>query len=93
MLRGLIVLLLLANTGYFLWTQGHLAPLGLAPAEEREPELRVIQTEHGFYIRDIGYPRAEHEAIGGKSEARSERFGVAEKAAEIGDDVQDGRFE
>lgn len=38
MLRGLIVLLLLANAGYFLWTQGHLAPLGLAPAEEREPE-------------------------------------------------------
>ena len=38
MLRWVIALLLLANTGYFLWTQGHLAPLGLAPAVEREPE-------------------------------------------------------
>ena len=38
MLRWVIALLLLANAGYFLWTQGHLAPLGLAPTVEREPE-------------------------------------------------------
>jgi len=38
MLRWVIALLLLANAGYFLWTQGHLAPLGLAPKMEREPE-------------------------------------------------------
>jgi cell division protein FtsN len=38
MLRWVIGLLLLANAGYFLWTQGHLAPLGLSPAVEREPE-------------------------------------------------------
>jgi cell division protein FtsN len=38
MLRWVIALLLVANAGYFLWTQGHLAPLGLAPAVEREPE-------------------------------------------------------
>jgi cell division protein FtsN len=38
MLRWVIALLMLANAGYFLWTQGHLAPLGLTPAEEREPE-------------------------------------------------------
>lgn len=38
MLRWVIALLLLANAGYFLWTQGHLAPLGLMPAVEREPE-------------------------------------------------------
>ena len=38
MLRWVIALLLLANAGYFLWTQGHLSPLGLAPAVEREPE-------------------------------------------------------
>lgn len=38
MLRWVIALLLLANGGYFLWTQGHLAPLSLAPAVEREPE-------------------------------------------------------
>ena len=38
MLRWVISLLLLANTGYFLWAQGHLAPLGLVPTLEREPE-------------------------------------------------------
>ncbi len=38
MLRWVIALLLFANGGYFLWTQGHLAPLGLAPAVEHEPE-------------------------------------------------------
>jgi cell division protein FtsN len=38
MLRWVIALLMLANAGYFLWTQGHLAPLGLTPAEDREPE-------------------------------------------------------
>ena len=38
MLRWVIALLLVANAGYFLWTQGHLASLGLAPAVEREPE-------------------------------------------------------
>lgn len=38
MLRWVIALLVLANAGFFLWTQGHLAPLGLAPAVEREPE-------------------------------------------------------
>jgi cell division protein FtsN len=38
MLRWVIALLLLANAGYFLWTQGHLAPLGLMPVQEREPE-------------------------------------------------------
>jgi hypothetical protein len=38
MLRWVIALLLLANAGYFLWTQGHLATLGLAPKMEREPE-------------------------------------------------------
>ena len=38
MLRWVIALLVLANAGYFFWTQGHLAPLGLAPADEREPE-------------------------------------------------------
>ena len=43
MLRWVIALLLLANAGYFLWTQGHLAPLGLAPTVEHEPERLKAQ--------------------------------------------------
>lgn len=38
MLRWVIALLLFANAGYFLWTQGHLAPLGWTPAVVHEPE-------------------------------------------------------
>lgn len=38
MLRWVIVLLVAANAGYFLWTQGHLADWGLAPPEQAEPE-------------------------------------------------------
>jgi hypothetical protein len=38
MLKWAIWLLLAGNVGYFLWSQGHLDSLGMAPQEEREPE-------------------------------------------------------
>lgn len=38
MLRVVIGLLLLANAGYFAWTHGYLAGLGLAPVQQSEPE-------------------------------------------------------
>lgn len=38
MLRWAIVLLVLANAGYFAWTRGYLDGLGIAPAEQREPQ-------------------------------------------------------
>jgi cell division protein FtsN len=37
MLKWTIWVLVLANAGYFFWTQGYLAGLGLAPQEQREP--------------------------------------------------------
>jgi hypothetical protein len=43
MLRLVVWLLLLANAGYFVWTQGHLAPLGLGPEEQSEPERLKAQ--------------------------------------------------
>ncbi|MFM6985463.1 MAG: SPOR domain-containing protein [Hydrogenophaga sp.] len=43
MLRWLIVLLVLANAGYFAWTQGQLAALGLVPAEPSEPQRLQAQ--------------------------------------------------
>lgn len=36
MLRLITLLLVLANAGYYAWTQGWLAPVGLAPAQQRE---------------------------------------------------------
>lgn len=38
MLRLTALLLVLANLGYFAWSQGHLRALGWGPEEQREPE-------------------------------------------------------
>ena len=43
MLRGLLVLLLLANGVFFAWTQGWLAPLLPPRADPREPERLAAQ--------------------------------------------------
>jgi hypothetical protein len=42
MLRLLVLLLLLANAAYFAWSQNMLAPIGLAPTAQSEPQ-RVAQ--------------------------------------------------
>jgi hypothetical protein len=42
MLRLLVLLLLLANAAYFAWSRELLAPIGLAPAQQSEPQ-RVQQ--------------------------------------------------
>ena len=38
MLRLAVVLLLLANAGYYAWSQGLLRGWGLAPVDESEPQ-------------------------------------------------------
>lgn len=43
MLRLLVVLLLLANAGYFAWSHGALAPFGFAPAVQSEPQRLAQQ--------------------------------------------------
>lgn len=58
MLRLVIWLLVLANAGYFAWTQGYLAPLGLAPVEQREPERLQAQLKPEA-LRLLNGPRAE----------------------------------
>jgi len=40
MLRLLVLLLVLANAGYFAWSQGLLAAWGFAPAATGEPQRR-----------------------------------------------------
>lgn len=37
MLRLVVLILLLANAGYFAWSQNLLAPWGIAPAQQSEP--------------------------------------------------------
>lgn len=43
MLRFVVLLLLLANGAYYAWAQGLLQPLGLAPAQQAEPERLARQ--------------------------------------------------
>ncbi|MDO9438968.1 SPOR domain-containing protein [Hydrogenophaga sp.] len=45
MLRWVIVLLVLANAGYFAWTQGYLDGMGMAPVDQREPERLAQQVK------------------------------------------------
>ena len=45
MLRLLVLLLVVANLGYWAWADGHLRELGLGPPVEREPE-RVARQLH-----------------------------------------------
>lgn len=45
MLRWAICLLVLANMGYFAWSQGYLATVGYAPPQEREPQRLQAQIQ------------------------------------------------
>ena len=60
MLRLLVLLLLLANGGYFAWSQGLLLPWGVGPAQQSEPQrlaqqvrpeaLRVLKSDEARRI-------------------------------------------
>lgn len=43
MLRLLVLLLLLANAAYYAWSQNLLAPMGLAPEQQSEPQRLAQQ--------------------------------------------------
>jgi hypothetical protein len=54
MLRLLVLVLLLANVGYYAWTQGYLVGIVSAPPHQREPE-RLQQQVRPEAIR-LGIP-------------------------------------
>lgn len=56
MLRWAIILLVLANGGYFAWSHGHLDSLGLAPVEQREPQ-RLTQQVAPEVLRLLNGPK------------------------------------
>ncbi len=47
MIRLLVLLLVLANGAYFVWSQGLLRDWGLAPAQQGEPQRMAQQTQAG----------------------------------------------
>ena len=60
MLKWTIWILVLANAGYFAWTQGYLDALGLAPQEQREPR-RLQEQVRPEQLRLLNGPRAQAE--------------------------------
>lgn len=61
MLRVVIILLLLANLGYFAWSQGRLEGLGLAPQDDREPG-RIAAQIRPDTLRLLNGPRTASSA-------------------------------
>ena len=53
MLRFFVLVLLLANAGYYAWSQGLLLEWGLAPASQSEPQ-RLAQQIHPELLRVAG---------------------------------------
>ncbi|MDM7943323.1 MAG: SPOR domain-containing protein [Hydrogenophaga sp.] len=60
MLKWVIWLLVLGNAGYFAWSQGYLVTLGIAPAQQREPQ-RLEQQVRPELLRLLNGPKAETE--------------------------------
>lgn len=56
MLKWTIWILVLANAGYFAWTQGYLDGLGMAPQEQREPQ-RLREQVKPEQLRLLNGPR------------------------------------
>lgn len=50
MLRLLVLLLLLANGGYYAWSEGYLLPWGVGPTQQSEPQ-RLRQQVHPEAVR------------------------------------------
>lgn len=58
MLRWAVILLVLANAGYFAWTQGYLDGLGMAPVDQREPQ-RLAQQVKPEALRLLNGPKGQ----------------------------------
>lgn len=66
MLRLLVLLLVLANAGYYAFSQGLLAAYGLAPATQTEPQrmalqikpetLRILNTQETTQLESVALP-------------------------------------
>ncbi|WP_439586475.1 SPOR domain-containing protein [Hydrogenophaga sp.] len=66
MLKWTIWILVLANAGYFAWTQGYLDGLGMAPQDQREP-ARLKEQVRPEQLRLLNGPRAPAEPAVGSS--------------------------
>jgi hypothetical protein len=70
MLRTLVLLLLLANAGFFAWTQGWLDPVLPPRSEQREPERLAAQLKPELIT--VLTPKAASAAVAAVAAAASE---------------------
>jgi hypothetical protein len=78
MLRLLVLLLLLANAAYYAWSQNLLAPIGLVPTQQSEPQ-RIAQQIRPQAIRILPGDEAK-------------RIEIAAAATKVADCLQAGLF-
>ncbi|MEX1168440.1 MAG: SPOR domain-containing protein [Hydrogenophaga sp.] len=65
----MIALLVLANAGFYAWSNGHLAGLGLAPANQQEPERLTSQIKPEL-MRLLNAPATAEQVAANSPEAR-----------------------
>ncbi len=80
MLRTVALSLLLANVGYFAWTQGWLMALGLAPVQQAEPQ-RLQQQIQPEAMRLLTPPAAPNAAMATPAAPASAPAGAASEGA------------
>jgi hypothetical protein len=104
MLRLAVAALLLANAGYYAWTQGFLGQFGLAPEEQSEPQrmdqqirpetLQILRVNPGKPSAPPPAPAAAPPAAAGSpSAAPSPADATAVAAADTAECLQAGVFD
>ena len=83
MLRLTVLLLLLANAAYFAWSQGLLAPWGIAPAQQSEPQ-RLEQQIKPQAVRILRDERTKPARPAGVSAGGRSAGGCCSRTAELG---------
>lgn len=80
MLRLVFLLLVLANAGYYLWSHGHLAPLGAQPKTQSEPQ-RLQQQIQPEALRVLAPGEAAVQAVPATPQTATETPAKAEPEA------------
>lgn len=82
MLRALVLLLLIANLGYWAWSAGHLGTFGVAPLSQRDPARAALQV-HPDSVRVLAAPQAAASAASAASAPPAALAADADSAAAL----------
>lgn len=103
MLRLALILLLLANAGYYAWSQGLLKDWGFAPQEQAEPQrmnqqikpetLQILRVNPGKASSSAAQPSAPAVAAAASAEASASSSAPASTPADAPECLQAGVFD